>query len=57
LGDVTQTFIYSFTQGKKQEEALKDLLSENPIPKGKSLEDLPPSDMEIHLRSFVSEIS
>jgi hypothetical protein len=33
---------------------MKELLSECPIPAGKGIEDLPPSEMEIQLRSFVS---
>jgi hypothetical protein len=41
-------------QGKNQDNALKELFAEWPVPEGKSIEDLPPSDMEIQLRSFVS---
>jgi hypothetical protein len=41
-------------KGKKQENALKELFTEWPVPEGQSIESLPPSDMEIQLRSFVS---
>jgi hypothetical protein len=48
-------FLFNFFfKGKNQENALKELFTEWPVPEGKSIEDFPPSDMEIQLRSFVS---
>jgi hypothetical protein len=49
--------LFHLLQGKNQENALKELFAEWPVPEGKSIEDLPPSDMEIQLRSFVSLFS
>jgi hypothetical protein len=54
LRESTKQKITILSKGKKQEEALKGLLSECPITEGKSLEEIPPSEMEVDLRSFVS---
>jgi hypothetical protein len=55
LRESTKEKISIFSKGKKQDEAMQALLSEHPIPPGKGIEELPPSDMEIQLRSFVSD--
>lgn len=52
LRESTKEKIQIFAKGKKQDEAMKALLAEFPIPEGKGIEELPPSDMEIQLRNF-----
>lgn len=54
LRESTKQKITILSKGKKQDEALESLLSECPIPPGKTIEEMPPSDMEVHLRDFVS---
>ncbi|KAG7342932.1 CRAL/TRIO domain containing protein [Nitzschia inconspicua] len=52
LRESTKEKIQIYSKGKKQDEAMKKLLSESTIPAGKGIEDLPPNEMEIQLRSF-----
>jgi hypothetical protein len=55
LRESTKKKITILSKGKKQDEALKELLSECPIPEdGGKLEEIPPSEMEHDLRDFVS---
>jgi hypothetical protein len=54
LRESTKQKIKILSKGKKQDEALNGLLSECPITNGQSIEEMPPSDMEVDLRSFVS---
>mmetsp|Transcript_14394 Transcript_14394/g.26979 ORF Transcript_14394/g.26979 Transcript_14394/m.26979 type:complete len:422 (+) Transcript_14394:256-1521(+) len=52
LRESTKQKIQILSKGKKQDEALKDLLSECPNSTGQQLEEIPPSDMEAELRNF-----
>jgi hypothetical protein len=55
LRESTKQKIQIFSKGKKQDDALQNLLSECPISSGKKIEEMPPSDMEVELRNFVSD--
>jgi hypothetical protein len=54
LRESTKAKISILSKGKKQDESLRSLLSECPIPEDTKLEEIPPSSMEEDLRNFVS---
>jgi CRAL/TRIO domain len=54
LRESTKQKITILSKGKLQDETLESLLSECPLPPGKSIEDFPASEMEMQLRAFVS---
>ncbi len=54
LRESTKEKIQILSKGKEQDEILKDLLRDCPIPDGAKLENVPPGEMEEDLRNFVS---
>lgn len=58
LRESTKQKITILSKGKKQDEALQNILGNCPIPTGKNrFDEIPPSEMEIDLRNFVSSKS
>ena len=54
LRESTKQKITILSRGRKQDETLKNLLPELPMPKDSKLDAMPPAQMEIDLRNFVS---
>jgi hypothetical protein len=54
LRESTKEKITILSKGKKQDEAIRTLLSECPVPEDTKLDEMPPADMEQNLRAFVS---
>lgn len=54
LRESTKEKIQILSKGKEQDEILKDLLQDCPIPEGEKLENVPAGPMEEELRNFVS---
>ena len=54
LRESTKEKIQILSKGKEQDEILKDLLRDCPIPEDDKLENVPPGEMEDDLRNFVS---
>eukprot|EP00531_Pseudo-nitzschia_arenysensis_P007243 CAMPEP_0116136770 /NCGR_PEP_ID=MMETSP0329-20121206/11906_1 /TAXON_ID=697910 /ORGANISM="Pseudo-nitzschia arenysensis, Strain B593" /LENGTH=448 /DNA_ID=CAMNT_0003631669 /DNA_START=145 /DNA_END=1491 /DNA_ORIENTATION=+ len=52
LRESTKEKIQILSKGKEQDEILKDLLRDCPIPEGDKLENVPPGEMEEELRNF-----
>jgi hypothetical protein len=57
LRESTKQKITILSKGKRQDEALENLLSECPLPQGKSIESIAASEMELQMRDFVSVLS